>query len=241
MNSLYNLYMSQISNLYRLQQIDAQIDSANTKLQNIEKLLSDNITVLTAQQNLAQADDNNKVITRKLRDAENKSYDTRIKIELNEASLYSGKIQNPKELQELQNEIASLKKLLITLEDKQLEAMMELEEAESRLLTTNEELLNAQKEQTENNAGLNGEKTKLVAQLERLEAERKVTLPTIPAPDLGMYEQLRKSRNGVAVVKIVSRACSACGTTLTAALVQSTQSTGQLVRCPTCGRILYPG
>jgi predicted nucleic acid-binding Zn-ribbon protein len=105
----------------------------------------------------------------------------------------------------------------------------------------NEGLLEAQKLQIERNAELSGEKTNLLNQIGRLDSERKATIPTISATDLGLYEQLRKSRNGVAVVKIISRTCAACGATLTAALVQATQSSGQLVKCPTCGRILYPG
>jgi predicted nucleic acid-binding Zn-ribbon protein len=233
--------MSQISNLYRLQQTDSQLDTATIKLQNIDKVLLDNLSVQSAQQVVTHTDEFYKSLLIKLRDAENKSSDTRIKIELVEASLYAGKIQNPKELQELQIELGSLKRLLTILEDKQLETMMEVEEAEEKLMWANEGFHDAQKLQIERNADLHGEKTKLLNQLERLEAERKATLPTISETDLDLYEQLRKSRNGVAVAKINSRACSACGATLTAALVQSTQSTNQLVRCPTCGRILYPG
>jgi len=233
--------MSQISNLYRLQQIDGQLDSSKGNLEHIEKELHNNSPVVNAQQIVTQAEEQHQLISKKLQDAEDKSYETRVKIELSEASLYGGKIQIPKELQELQNEIASLKRLMVSLEDKQLEAMMELEDAESKLMWAREELTEAQARQVEQNAKLNGEKTKLLGQIERLEAERKAALPTISAPDFGLYEQLRNSRNGVAVAKIVSRACNACGTTLTAAMVQTTQSTGQLVRCPTCGRILYPG
>ena len=233
--------MSQISNLYRLQQIDGQLDSSKGNLEHIEKELHNNSPVVNAQQIVTQAEEQHQLISKKLQDAEDKSYETRVKIELSEASLYGGKIHIPKELQELQNEIASLKRLMVSLEDKQLEAMMELEDAESKLMWAREELSEVQARQVEQNAKLNGEKTKLLGQIERLEAERKAALPTISAPDLGLYEQLRNSRNGVAVAKIVSRACNACGTTLTAAMVQTTQSTGQLVRCPTCGRILYPG
>jgi uncharacterized protein len=240
-NNLYNFIMSQISNLYRLQQIDSQLDAAKLNLSKIDENLNDELEINIARQKVDLADDQYKSVAKILRDAENKSYDSRIKIELSEASLYGGKIHNPKELQELQNEISSLKRLMIILEDKQLEAMMEVEEAESMLVLVKQEFLDAQKNQIERNAALNGEKTKLLSQIERLNAERNAVLPTIPAPDIGVYEQLRKSKNGVAVVKIVSKACIACGTTLTAALIQSTQTTGQLVRCPTCARILYPG
>jgi len=233
--------MSQISLLYRLQQIDSQLDNTRTTLLSIESKLADNTIIISLKQNVSQAEQKYQSELKRLRDAENKSYDTRIKIELSESSLYGGKIQNPKELQELQNEIASLKRLIITLEDKELEAMMAVEESEGKLTQTNEALKDIEGKQIEQNASLNGERTKLLAQIERLESERKATLPPIPASDLALYEQLRKIRNGVAVVNISSRACTACGATLTAALIQSTQSPGQLVRCPTCGRILYPG
>lgn len=233
--------MSQISNLFRLQQIDSQLDTTNAKLINIETVLLDDITIQTTKHTFEVNDENHKALLKKLRESENKTNDTRIKIELSEASLYGGKIHNPKELQELQTEIASLKRMLTSLEDKQLEIMMEVEEAEEKLMWANEGLIEAEKLQIERNAVLNGEKTKLLSELERLDSERKAALPTIPASDLGLYDQLRKSRNGVAVAKINARSCNACGTTLTAALVQAAQSTGQLIRCPTCSRILYPG
>jgi predicted nucleic acid-binding Zn-ribbon protein len=233
--------MSQISILYRLQQIDSQLDTARTTLQIAERELNDNSLLETAEQNAEQAKQMHQTELKRLRDAENKSYDVRVKIELSEASLYGGKIQNPKELQDLQNEISSLKRMIITLEDHELEAMMAVDEAEANLSRVMEAVKDAQGKQIEHSAILKGEKTKLLVQIERLEAERKATLPPINATDLALYETLRKVRNGVAVVKISSRACGACGATLTAALIQSTQSTGQLVRCPTCGRILYPG
>jgi uncharacterized protein len=233
--------MSQISNLYRLQQIDSQIDAANARLISIESVLLDDITIQSAKVVIKENEEIHKSLVNILRESENKTYDIRIKIEFSEAALYGGKIHNPKELQELQTEIASLKKMLASAEDKQLEIMMEIESTEEKLMWANEGLLEAEKIKTERNAELIGEKTKLLNQLERLESERKATLPTIPVADLGLYDHLRKSRNGVAVVVINTRACNACGTTLTAALIQAVQSTGQLIRCPSCSRILYPG
>ena len=233
--------MSQISNLYRLQQIDSQLDTINSKLISIETMLLDNSSFLAAQQYFTEAEELHKLSSKKLRDAEIKSYDTRIKIEFAEASLYAGKIQNPKELQELQNEVASLKRLLTSYDDKQLDTMMEVEEAEAFVIKSKERLIESQKMQIERNAVLDGEKTKLLSEVDRLISEKKATIPTLLVSDLGMYEQLRNNRNGVAVAKINSRACTACGTTLTAAVVQATQSTGQIIRCPNCGRFLYPG
>ncbi len=233
--------MSQISVLYRLQQIDGQLDSARLALQNVEEESSDNSLLSEAQQTVLITEQKYQAELKQQRESENKSYDMRVKIELSEAALYGGKVQNPKELQDLQNEVASLKRLIIILEDHELEAMLAVEEAESYLTRAKEAMKEAEAKQIERNAVFNGEKTKLLGQIERLESERKAALPPISASDISLYEQLRKARNGVAVVKISSRACGACGATLTAAVIQSTQSPGLLVRCPTCGRILYPG
>ncbi len=233
--------MSQISNLFRLQQIDGQLDSVRLVLQEIENRLNDDSAIRSAQAAIDQAEQRHQAELKHLREAENKSYDTRIKIEQSESSLYGGKIQNPKELQDLQLEIASLKRMIASLEDKELEAMMAVEEAEESLTRLNADMNAVQGKQVEQNASLVGEKTRLLAQIDRLEAERNATLTPVPASDLALYDQLRKIRKGVAVAKVASRACSACGATLTPALVQTIQTTGQLVRCPMCGRILYSG
>jgi predicted nucleic acid-binding Zn-ribbon protein len=233
--------MSPISILFRLQQIDSQLDIAQNSLRVIEDKINDSSAIDLAQEKVIEADQKYKDELKILRERENKSYDTHIKIELSETALYGGKIQNPKELQDLQKEIASLKRLIITLEDKELSAMMSVEEAETKLARANDFLQEAQAKKIEQDASLKGEKTKLLAQIERLEAERTAALPAISKDELNLYEQLRKLRSGVAVAKISSRACGACGATLTAALIQTTQTTGQLVRCPTCGRILYAG
>jgi uncharacterized protein len=233
--------MSQISLLFRLQQIDSQLDKARSSLQRVERELSDTSQLEEARQNLLEVDKKYQTETKNLRNAQNRSYEVRVKIELSESSLYGGKIHNPKELQELQNEVASLKRLVTTLEDHELEAMMAVEQEEDSLNDAKIKYEEAQGKLIERNATLEGEKTKILDGIDRLDSERMATLPPIPPTDLALYEQLRKMRNGVAVIKISSGACGACGATLTAALIQSTQVPGQLIRCPTCGRILYPG
>ncbi len=233
--------MSQISILYRLQQIDSQLDSIRIALQKVDEELGNTSIVDIARQNVTQAEQELHAETIRLRDIENKASSVRIKKEQDEASLYGGKIQNPKELQDLQNDIASLGRQLESLENNELEIMMSVEEAETKLTSLNGALKVAQGQLIEHQATLNGERSKLLDKIVQLEAERKATIPPIPPSDLSLYEQLRKNRKGVAVAKISSRACGACGTTLTAAMVQSAQLPTQLIRCPTCGRILYPG
>ena len=79
----------------------------------------------------------------------------------------------------------------------------------------------------------------LLQNLERLQVERSAAEQAISPQDLEIYMQLRKSRSGVAVTKIVDRTCSACGFSLPPALAQAASSPIQIVRCTSCSRILY--
>jgi predicted nucleic acid-binding Zn-ribbon protein len=233
--------MSSSSQLFRLQQIDTQIDQTLARLDEIEKLLNDRSLIDQVEASSKKADVSLHEETQKLRQAENNVRDQRIKIEQDEASLYSGKMHNPKELQDLQNEVAALKRFLSTLEDRQLEIMIAVEEAESEAKQAKSVVLKTQAQLVEHNAHLNAEKSKLLKEKERLEVERQVASDAISEEDLDLYNQLRKSRRGIAVIRVVDRTCTACGSTLTPAVVQAVNSSGQIVRCPSCSRILYPG
>ena len=121
--------MSRPLNLYRLQQIDSKVDQADTRLKEIEALLSDNANLRKATALAARAETNLQTAQKEQRQAETKVKDQRIKIEQVEATLYGGTVRNPKELQDLQNEVAALKRFLDTLEERQLEAMLTVDDA----------------------------------------------------------------------------------------------------------------
>ncbi len=233
--------MSLSSQLYRLQQIDTLNDQTLARLDELEKLLSDRSTVEQAEASSQKAEEALQEVTKKLHQAENNVRDQRFKIEQDESSLYSGKMHNPKELQDLQNEVAGLKRFLTILEDRQIEIMIAAEEAESAAKEAKSVVIQAQGHLVEQNAQLNAEKTKLLKEKERLEVERVVASNAISPQDLDLYNQLRKSRRGIAVTRVIERTCTSCGSTLTPALVQAANSPGQIVRCPSCSRILYPG
>ncbi len=94
---------------------------------------------------------------RAVKQAEVDAQNQRLKIEQIEASLYSGKGHSPKELLDLQDDVAALKRHLITLEDTQLEAMLAAEESMSANQAAQAELLVVQNHSTEQNRGLHKE------------------------------------------------------------------------------------
>ena len=124
--------MSRIQQLYRLQQVDSKIDQLRARLKKIEKALGDRSALLKIEQRAAKTQAAADQARKQLRQAEAKVKEQRIKIEQNEATLYGGRVRNPKELQDLQGELGALKRFLSTLEDRQLEAMLAVEEADER-------------------------------------------------------------------------------------------------------------
>lgn len=233
--------MSYTYKLYRLQQIDSQIDQTHMRLNAINTKLNDDASLRQAQ---AQVDAIKLKVneTRKvLRHAEEEVHAQEYKIEQTEATLYGGKVNNPKELQDLQKEASALKKFLIVLEDRQLEIMLVMEDLETEYKTTLANLEVVQNRVAKENGTLSKEQSLLLKDIERMEIERRVAAVVIPAPDLDLYEQLRQQRRGMAVAIISENSCSACGSNLTPAVVQTASSSDQIIRCGFCGRILFAG
>jgi hypothetical protein len=233
--------MSQPFKLFRLQQLDSHIDQAAARLQQIEQSLADEHELLSARQqedmDAAALDAERK----KLRRAEDEVKAQRVKIEQTEATLYGGKVRNPKELQDLQNDVAALKRYLVVLEERQLESMISAEEAEAVLAQSAQALAQVEQRRRQTVSALQKEKNTLNEEVRHLQDERDAASSGIPAGDLALYNQLRQQRRGVAVARVVDKNCSACGSTLSAALLHSARSPNQISRCDTCGRILYLG
>jgi hypothetical protein len=233
------LSMSQPFKLFRLQQIDNQIDKARARLREIEIELQENSELREANLRLEHARQQTQETEKKLHKAEADVLAQRIKIEQTEAALYSGKVRNPKELQDLQHESAALKRFHSTLEDRQIEIMLTLEEVEAEMQSSLSHQQNIQSKYTNKNASLLEEQAALLRDIEREENERRAAIEGIPPSDLQIYQQLRQQRRGIAVAKVVDRTCSACGSTLNTGLLSAAHSPNQLTRCDTCGRILY--
>jgi len=233
--------MSQPFKLFRLQQLDSQLDRARARLTEIEITLSQDEMLRQTQAEADQAAADLAEARKSLRHAEDNVVQQRIKIEQAEAALYGGKVRNPKELQDLQNDTAALKRYRSVLEDRQLEAMMTEEDALANSSAAIARLEKVRSDSAERDALLLSEKSRLLQEISHIEEERQAASGSIEASDLALYEKLRTQRRGIAVSKITNKACSACGSTINAALLDAARSPNQISRCDVCGRILYQG
>lgn len=227
--------------LSRLQKIDTQLDQTNNRLNEIERILADNQAVKLAEQGKHEAQTELQKAQKALKQCEESVNSQRMKIELDESALYGGKVRNPKELQDIQNEVASLKKYLVTLEDQQLNAMVLVEEAEETHDKALKNLAHTQEEAAQASASLLGEQSKLNKEKERLTAEREEIVSQVSAQHLAAYTRLRQQKRGVAVAAVIDESCTVCGASITPADWQAARSPHQIVYCSSCGRILYAG
>jgi uncharacterized protein len=231
--------MSQTLSLYRLQQIDSQIDRTQARIQAIQKILEDDNELRLASEQAQSSESAYMAAERALKQAEVDVQNHHIKIEQTEASLYSGATHSPKELQDLQNDVAALKRHRVTLEDRQLEAMLASEKTEIALRSAQEDLQVVRERLVDQNLGLHQELEALQKEIDRLSTERNATAGAIPLDAIKLYDQLRQQRRGLAIATISDNSCDACGSTLSLAQMQSARSSGQMTLCPSCGRILY--
>jgi uncharacterized protein len=231
--------MSASLGLHRLQQVDRQIDHARLQLDNIRQTLENDAELRESHKLLetAQVDHHHAHHVQKNAEADVEAQ--KIKIEQAEASLYGGKVQNPKELQDLQKDIASLKKHLATLEERELETMIKAESAENDLQSAKTKLELIQARLGSEQKKLIEDQSKWMVKLEQLAEEREATLAPIESSMIQIYEGLRRQKHGVAVAEVSDNACTSCGATITASLQQNARSQKQLAQCPSCGRILY--
>ena len=233
--------MNQALDLYRLQKIDSRRDQISARLSEIDRILSEDRDLQDAQKNYNHAEQELQKARQTLKKAENAVQTQQIKIEQDTTNLYSGRIRNPKELQDLQLEISTLKKYLIILEDQQLDAMIALEKAETLCDEAKKNQQSVQAKSLDAHSILRGEQYKLEKEVERLNTER-VTIINPLSPDIRkLYDRLREQKRGLAVATVHDASCDACGATLTPAEMQIARSPSQISFCQTCGRIIYAG
>lgn len=233
--------MNQAFQLYRLQQVDSQLDQAHARLREIDTILKNDEVIREAEEKLAKITEELEGAKKDLRKAEENTKSQRQKIINTDDQLYGGKVRNPKELQDLQKEGEALRRFLEVLEERQLEAMMVSEDLTATYEAAEKALQDARARQIETHAALLGERRQINQQGKQWLAERQAVASPISEANLTHYDQLRKRRAGIAVIKVTDKSCSACGTELSTAHYQIALVSQDLQHCENCGRILYVG
>src|SRR5439155_24786612 len=109
--------MSRISQLFDLQQIDSSLDRRVTRMRQIDEQTVDSAELVAARAVLGE----NRITLARLQAAlkqlSHEAEDISTRIKAQDKRLYDGKIKNPKELSQVQEEVDHLKSRLKSLED----------------------------------------------------------------------------------------------------------------------------
>ncbi len=231
--------MSRAQLLLDLQKVDLTRDAAVTRLRRVQAALASSTAVAAARGEVEASEQALAEQERVLAGHTQARRTVQAHIAAEEKKLYAGDLRGPREVQNLQREIESLRRRLGGLDDEALEAMLARDAAAEALATARQGLAAVEAEAEAQNASLSGEKARLVAAIRQLDARRNGVLATIRPDDQATYDRLRRAKAGRAVAEIQARACMACGMELPLDEVHHASTGGELVFCAGCGRILH--
>lgn len=160
------------------------------------------------------------------------------KIAREEQRMYSGKVNNPKELSALQAEVESLKRKKGGIEDELLEVMVQRESATATMDSLKSEHASTTTTAEELQKTVASLTADLDAQLDKHRTQREEVANDIPEDLLETYEKIRRSKGGVGAAALEGFTCSGCHTKLPNVEVERMRAERGLQRCDNCRRIL---
>jgi uncharacterized protein len=226
-----------IKQLYQLQTLEDEIASKEQMLARAHSRMGESPALKHARTNLTEARKALETASQAQRSIESAIADITSKMTAARESLYSGRIKNPKELQNLQHELEILKTQCDPMEEKDLGLMEKIETSRAGVTRRTAELVVAEAEwQNEQNA-LSHEIESIGQELTNLRAKHGKFLPTVPASELKLYVQTKQMR-GQAVARVAQGTCGKCRLNLSTADTQRVRA-GQIIPCSSCGRLLF--
>ena len=154
--------------------------------------------------------------------------------------LYSGEITNPKELQAIEVEIASLKRRQTELEDEAIVLMEQIEPVDGELAALGERMAALRVARTAATEELAAAEAEADAELATVLEERAALATSLDADLLATYERVLAQQGGVAVSRLAGNTCDGCHLALSAVELDRVkhERPDVLVYHEECGRIL---
>jgi hypothetical protein len=211
---------------------------AQKRVQEISAVLGDNHSINAAQAEVTQAQQRLMPLQTSARNLELEIQSNSDKIRTTDEQLYGGSVTNPKELQDMQQEIRSLKRRNEELEDRLLETMMAIEEAEAALNAATSHLHDVREIWESEHGQLLDEGAQLESQIATFQQQREQALKSVTPENQKLYHNLRVKKHNQPVAALDGNSCSVCGVEQTLAVAKSVRQGQELVYCTNCGRIL---
>jgi predicted nucleic acid-binding Zn-ribbon protein len=234
--------VDQQSLILELQLLDNEIMQANTKLKSlpeIEQLLHIDKRITAATEEVAVVKAEADQIALELRRGEVDVETVTDRIKKDEARLASGNA-TPKELEQLQHEVGTLKKRQEALEEIELEIMLRSDAISARSNTLTTDLASLETLKSEINSRLATASGQINTLISDKNQARLLVVAKIEKPLIDLYEKIRAASGGVAAAALVGNKCNGCNLAINAVEMERIKSLSkdELLRCEECRRIL---
>jgi hypothetical protein len=233
--------MTSIAELFALQETDSMLDASRATLADIDARLGESEELVEAREAAVVAREAHRIAEHAYREHEFEAEEQKRKIEPLEQKLYAGTIRNPKELEDLQQDVGALKRRRRELDETALEALEAYETAKSALEEAESRLQELESAWQAEQGDLAQQRSSLQEEVAEYEQERAAQAEGIDPTLLRLYDKLRGTRAGRAVVKIEGGKCAGCRISLPTNIMHRARVGAAVVQCSSCERILYVG
>jgi uncharacterized protein len=235
--------MSRWEPLLAVQALDTRVDQLEHRLETLPvraQLAQLAERVADVDGRVASVDERRGELTRSQQRLEDEIASLNGRAEQAEKQLYSGAVSNPRELQALQDDIASIRRRIGQLEDDELEIMELAEPVDAQLAELARERDGLDAETRRLTVELTGSEADIVGELAAVRKERAEAATAVEPELWPEYDKLRAQLGGVAVARLVGSTCQGCHLALSAVEVDRIRRLGvdEIVHCEECGRLL---
>jgi uncharacterized protein len=232
--------MSFAETLYRLQLLDTEIDVIRRRVFEIDQHGKGTPALTHTRAEAAAAEEALKAAEAVQAQLEVEAESLDEKISGEDKRLYDGAIKNPKELLEVEAEVASLKRRRAGLDEQLLGAMERIDTARADAVRCRIALQQAETNHASDIAAHKVERKQIIAKLTGQAEQRAALVAALPKGALDQYQALRtKKSNGIAVTEVRGGVCGGCGEIVSSSAAQQAHTGSGLALCSNCGRILY--
>ena len=225
--------------LFQLQQLDLEMDRLSAELQSVVSTLQGNASLQRQRAEYKTAQQQLQAGLQAQKEAEWVLEDVNNRLKLQEERLFSGSVNNPKELQSLQNEVQRLRAQQSHQEEITLEvidATESLQEVAQRKFVA---LQRAEEAWGQEAVTLAARRDQLEVRQRELQGKRAELSSAVEQGSLIRYDAMRHTKQGRAVSKVEHNSCQWCRVILTPSELQHVRISSELQTCTNCGRILY--
>jgi predicted nucleic acid-binding Zn-ribbon protein len=231
--------MSIPAQVLRLEQLDTDIEQAESALMDARRRRLRNPELDAAEARVARLRENERAAGLQQRQLEAELTDVETKIKRDNTRMYAGQIVDPRELSSLERELANYSAQRDELEQRVLEAMEHAEAFAEEIEASDARAHETRAQWESGRPSLERQEADLAERLTQLKRDREAAVAEVSPQTVSTYSRLR-ANSGHAVSVVRNGVCEWCRVNIPQKDVQHARA-GALVSCTNCERILYVG